>query len=59
MNAPLPQIVCPSCHLRQPWRGQPKCIHCIKDLPAYSTASQVYAAQAKHPPQTNSRFDQR
>lgn len=49
MNVPLPEICCPECHLRQSWRGQNKCIHCTKEMPAYNIASQVYQAQAKAP----------
>jgi hypothetical protein len=32
MNAPLPQICCPNCYLRQPFRLQTHCIHCQKEL---------------------------
>lgn len=52
MNSPIPEITCPECHLRQPWRNQPKCIHCTKEMPAYTVAAQIYASQVKNPTPT-------
>ena len=31
-NQSLPEITCPHCHLRQPWRLQARCLHCAKEM---------------------------
>lgn len=41
MNAPLPEICCLHCNLKQVWRNQKDCVHCGKHLSQWHVAAQL------------------
>jgi hypothetical protein len=60
VNKPLPEICCPLCHLRQPYRAQTRCIHCTKEMPNFNIAVQLKGAvrgQVARPPHSVEPLD--